>query len=232
MFRLIYTMVIINPNYGKESLCQSGIPVQMSKYRQPNPLEELAAEYKSWRRYYEYGGQDPSWSDGTNLNLIRNHIIYYKRLIEEKCPQYLSSELYQQALPPEVDPNYMARTDAIRTHAQESLQLYAADPYLQYLRYHRDELSPKEIRKCCIDNVIGYASILDNAIYEDDLVTMRRHEFPGRYLESFRDCATRVKECLDNAEPNLFSLAASADKPGFDYPQESQDDDSHAQSMA
>lgn len=204
----------------------------MSRHKEPNPLEELAREYQRWETVYQRGGQDPFWPDGTNLGLIRNHIIYYKRQIKEGYPQYLNSVLYLRDLPPEVDPSYMARADEIRINARKSLELYEADPYLQYLRYHRDELSPKEIRKSCIDYVTNYAAHLEAAIRIDDLITMRRHENPNGYINSFRECAKRVKECLDNAEPNLFSLAASADEPGFDYPQESQDDDSHAQSMA
>ena len=197
----------------------------MSKYRQPDPLQALAAEYKSWEHYYRYGGRDPTWPDGSNMMLIRNHIIYYKQQIKKDYPQYLDSELYRRELPPEVDPDYMARADEIRAHAVKTLETYEADPYLQYLRYHRDELSPKEIHKSYIDAVMNYASGLKAAIQGDNLVPMRRHEFPNRYLESFRDCAARVKECLENAEPNLFSLVAAADESGFEFPDESDETD-------
>ena len=35
-----------------------------------------AAEYKQWHHYWTYGGQDPSWPDGCNMHLIRNHIEF------------------------------------------------------------------------------------------------------------------------------------------------------------
>ena len=46
-------------------------------------LNEAVANHESsferWQSYHDFGGQDPFWADGCNMNLIRNHIIYYKR---------------------------------------------------------------------------------------------------------------------------------------------------------
>ena len=44
---------------------------------------------------------------------------------------------------------------------------------------------------------------------EDDLVTMRRHEYPERYLSSFAQCADRVRAAIENpyqGQASLFSL--------------------------
>jgi len=79
----------------------------MAKKAKEDPLDELEKSYARWRNLYENDGSDPFWPDGVNLNLVRNHIIYYKRQIEETCPLYMSHELYQRELPPEVDPNSM-----------------------------------------------------------------------------------------------------------------------------
>ena len=55
----------------------------MAKKNQENPLEELEKAYAQWQRLYENGGSDPFWPDGVNLNLVRNHIIYYKGQIRK-----------------------------------------------------------------------------------------------------------------------------------------------------
>lgn len=94
----------------------------MAKRTQEDPLAELEKSYAHWQALYDHGGSDPTWSDGVNLNLVRNHIYYYKRQIEETCPLYMSHELYQRPLPPEVDKGYMAQADEIREHAKQSLQ--------------------------------------------------------------------------------------------------------------
>lgn len=180
----------------------------MAKKNQENPLVELEKAYDRWQRLYEDGGSDPFWPDGVNLDLVRNHIIYFKGQIEETCPLYMTDELYQRDLPPEVDQNYMAQPDKIREQASRSLQAYQADPNYQYLLRHRDSLTPKQSKELCVGAVLGYVSWLKESIARDNLVEMRRHREPERYLESFQDCADKVRQALESSDPNLFDMAA------------------------
>lgn len=89
-----------------------------------NPLEELEKAYAQWESLYKQGGSDPFYPDGVNLNLVRNHILYFKRQIEETQPLYMNSEAYQRELPPQVEDGYMARAEEIRAHAKASLVSY------------------------------------------------------------------------------------------------------------
>lgn len=68
-------------------------------------LESLAR----WDYIRQYGCQDPFWPDGVNMNLIRNHVISYKREIEELCQDGNFPEEYYRPTPPEVDNHYMQR---------------------------------------------------------------------------------------------------------------------------
>ena len=178
-----------------------------------NPLEELEKAYAQWESLYKQGGSDPFYPDGVNLNLVRNHILYFKRQIEETQPLYKNSEAYQRELPPQVEDSYMARAEEIRTHAKAALAAYRSDPYYQYLLHHREELDDAGLKKTSIQAVLNYAQGLETAIRQDDLVTMRRHERPDRYLDSFRFCAVKVREVLQSQELNLFALAAQDDFP-------------------
>lgn len=180
----------------------------MAKRTQEDPLAELEKAYSHWQALYDHGGSDPTWPDGVNLNLVRSHIIYYKRQIEETCPLYMGDELYQRPLPPEVDNNYMARADEIREHAKQALHAYLADPDYRYLFRHKDSLSPKARKEVCLDAVLNYAHGLRLAIERDDLVSMRRHERVELYLGSFKSCAEKVRLALEDEVPNLFELAA------------------------
>lgn len=38
----------------------------------------LENDYARWYELFTKGGFDPSWADGSNLNLVRNHILYDK----------------------------------------------------------------------------------------------------------------------------------------------------------
>ena len=122
-----------------------------------NPLEELEKAYAQWESLYKQGGSDPFYADGVNLNLVRNHILYFKRQIEETQPLYKNTELFQRELPPQVEDGYMARAEEIRAHAKDALASYKADPYYQYLLHHWEELDDAGLKKTSIRAVLNYA---------------------------------------------------------------------------
>lgn len=72
--------------------------------------EQLRKEVDHWKAIQKYGCHDPFWPDGCNMNLVRNHVIYYKKQIEEICQElnYPLPEEYYFATPPKVDKDYMA----------------------------------------------------------------------------------------------------------------------------
>lgn len=71
---------------------------------------EIVNEIAMWKDHNKNGCNDPAWPDGCNMNLLRNHIIYYKHKIRELCTDNgitLPVEYYFPT-PPEVPDNYMA----------------------------------------------------------------------------------------------------------------------------
>lgn len=72
--------------------------------------QNIRQEIEHWKDINQNGCSDPFWSDGCNMNLTRNHIIYYQRQLKEICVENrlpLPEEYYFSA-PPEVDNQYMA----------------------------------------------------------------------------------------------------------------------------
>lgn len=155
-------------------------------------ISALEQDFAHWDSLYKNGGQDPFWADGANLNLVRAHIIGRKREIEEECPLLAGMGICTREVPPVVPDDYMARPDEIRANAKKAQEQFAADPNLAWLRDHRNELNPRQRSQTCIDNVIGYSAALADAIEHDDLVAMRRFEYPDRYLQSFANAVQRV----------------------------------------
>ena len=45
--------------------------------------EYLLERYLRWHTIYEHGCSDPTYEDGTNINLVRNHILITKKNIEK-----------------------------------------------------------------------------------------------------------------------------------------------------
>lgn len=151
---------------------------------------ELANEFRCWDNLYQHGGSDPFWPDGMNLNLVRNHIIYYKHQMEDLLKeddddlsltlfplQY--PEIYYRETPNAVDPNYMAKANEIRLRAMEQLALYEQNPNFRYILDHHNEVFPKGETKATkaaglsVGKTAGFhryrAYVMD-----DDLVSMRR----------------------------------------------------------
>ena len=87
---------------GKKKISQE---TQVAEY-----TREIVKTIERWKSHAENGCSDPLWSDGVNMNLLRNHVIYYKRQILSLCEQEnipQPEELYLP-VPPKVDNYYMA----------------------------------------------------------------------------------------------------------------------------
>lgn len=172
--------------------------------------QQLMDSFLRWERIYTHGCSDPLYEDGYNLNLLRNHIIYGKRKLEELG--YLP-EIYRRETPPEVDNKYMARADEIREHARQALARYKADTNLQYLIKNADKVSKKESDQISLNRVLGYMYGLETFIKSDSLVDMRRHENPEGYLESFKSCREQLEQILERTD-NKESLMIVEEQTG------------------
>ena len=174
------------------------------------PKEDYAAElqksFDRWEHIRVNGCNDPCWPDGVNMNLVHNHIFYYKRKIEETMPPEEYPAVYFRETPPEVDRDYIARGDEIRANAKNSLKVYKADPDYKFLLGRVERLTEKQRKETYIHAVFGYVSGLENAINMGDLITMRRHERASSYTDSFSNCAARVRELKppENEQMSLF----------------------------
>lgn len=153
----------------------------------------LENSFARWDFIHEHGCSDPFWADGVNMNLVRNHIMYYKQQLSEEATLFLLPKAYYREVPPEVDNNYMARPDEIRQNAARSMQIIDADENLKFVQQQSVHLTEKQLKQLCIPAILGYAENLRRAISEDDLLTMRRYENPNGYLESFQSAAQKLR---------------------------------------
>lgn len=173
----------------------------MGKKKEKEDLAaEMAKSFEQWEYLKEHGGSDPFHADGTNMNLVRNHIMHYKNeMIEQYGTDYEKyPEIFYREIPPEIKSSYMARTGEIKDGAAQALQHYITDTNFLYLFANKDMLSEKEAKQISLYNVLGYVSGLARAIKDGDLITMRRHAGrPEGYLESFAQCAEEMMKIID-----------------------------------
>lgn len=162
--------------------------------RETDYAAELERNYARWDEVFTKGGSDPFWSDGVNLGLTRNHILYCKEQLAKQENSLLGlPEAYYRETPPEVDCNYMARPDEIRENARKAMGIIDADENLIFVREHFPSLSEQQNKQWCIPAIINYAENLRRAIAEDDLIIMRRYEHLDSYLESFESAAIKIR---------------------------------------
>ncbi len=162
--------------------------------RETDYAAALENEYARWDEVFTKGGSDPFWTDGVNLELTRNHILYYKaQLAKQENSLFGLPDIYYRETPPEVDPNYMARPDEIRENARKAMEIIDADENLKFVREQAPSLSEAQLKQFCIAAIINYAENLRRAIAADDLIIMRRYEHLEHYLESFESAAIKIR---------------------------------------
>ena len=167
----------------------------------------LTHDFKRWEHLYQFGGSDPFWEDGVNLNLVRNHIISDKLQIAQLVNEQSDvisffgvsyPDIYYKETPPKIDARYMARASEIRARANEQLALYEADPNFRFIMENHSKVFPHGETKAtkAAGLYIGRSGGLTRYrkdIEADDLVAMRR-DFYRPYEEKAVEWAELAKE--------------------------------------
>lgn len=100
----------------------------MAKDKTPEQLlkqysAELVKSIEQYKSIIKHGCSDPSWPDGCNANLCRNHVLAYKRYILDICTanDLEIPQEYYLPTPPEQDNRFMADKTSGRYKLTESL---------------------------------------------------------------------------------------------------------------
>lgn len=177
--------------------------------KQEKAVSELVKDFERYQYVLQNGSNDPLWSDGVNLNLIRNHIIYDKKMIENLFEPDSYPELYSHPTPDEVDDNLMVNEEMIRQNAMKTLEKFNSYLFLDELKCADYYIEPVELVKAGIQQAVNRVRVLEQAIDEDDLVTMRRissHEDEYyEYLEKAFDNLCEINE-EEERQMSLFEI--------------------------
>lgn len=179
-----------------------------SKESEIDLKECLEERFERWDRLKTEGGSDPFWADGSNMNMVRAHIKYYKGEIKKNFSDGNYPEIYYRETPPEMDNEYMAQPNKIRADARKALETFKADENLNYLQRRYIGLDEKFAKQIYVSAVLGYERVLENAIADDNLVAMRRFGNNDIYLQSFENCADKVRKYkpLENSQISIFDI--------------------------
>ena len=158
--------------------------------------------YEQWDNIFTNGCQDPFWEDGVNLNLVRNHIIYYQNRITDLCEEngYFKPEICFREPPLKVDQHYMAKKAEIEQAACNNLQdIEQNKNYLKLLAFE-SKLSDEQRKSVSYSAVLGYVNHLKTAILNKDHVAMRRYSNGLWVIDSIVQCLERIEKIIDTAK--------------------------------
>lgn len=146
--------------------------------------DALDKEYDRWNHLRIHGGSDPFHSDGVNMNLVRNHIIYFMNCLADLERNDVDTQMSlfeietesvsEKQLPPLVDNNYMANAEDIRAKCISLLDRLSTDPCMQFVLAQSDDDFKKNSSWQWLKKLPDYVSY---AIEKDDLVEQRRYAF-------------------------------------------------------
>lgn len=152
----------------------------MTKKKQSKiSLETLVLEceerFERWKEIHENGCSDPTWPDGVNLNLVRNHIIFAQRKIKEYCGENgeeLPVIVFRE-LPPKLDSEYMANAETIRAKGEElQTKINESDTYREFTSA-LTLLSPEQRKLSEFQRIILLTKRLNTALEKNKLVDVR-----------------------------------------------------------
>lgn len=156
---------------------------------------KIAERIQRWNAIKENGCSDPFWPDGLNMNLVSNHVIYYKRQCEAELNGDYPQEYYLPT-PEKVDGNYIARKDGIKADAKRTLKTMRSNPDYIWLKEKIEEMDSAQKKETSIQSVVGYVDALVLSIEKEDYIDMRRHRKADWYIGRFGECRKKAEEIL------------------------------------
>lgn len=169
---------------------------------------KLRKDYEHWQDVYENGCSDPSWTDGVNLNLIRNRIIYDKMQLKKQLNEDELPELYFKELPPEADPNYIAKKEEILKNAEDYYNACVHAGGWDTLESAFDFLDENDQEEKSMRFLVSRVRWLKEYIETEDYVAMRRHKDPTDMINKISACAKRLDELqiYNEQQMSLFQM--------------------------
>lgn len=176
-------------------------------------MEKIEAAYVHWNDIYQNGCFDPCWEDGVNLNLVRNHIIYYYYILDERAeePEQLSlltpsaKCIARRPLPPEVDDKYMAKPDELLAGALRTRDAIRSDENYQWIISLRGKLSKNVEKRSCFIAVANYVNAIDDAIQKRHFPRLRSYQDPGYWITAYVGMRKRIEEAIAEEQEGLLT---------------------------
>lgn len=174
---------------------------------------EIDADFLRWKDIYRNGCNDPCWEDGMNLNLVRNHIIYRYRLLDEISDAPVQLSLFggtvslekRKPIPPAVSMKYMARPGNLKRGAERTLTVILQDPNYRYIVALGKTLSETIKKRCSYENVIRYPESIAWALEHEAYPRMRSYQDVAYWSKTYAEFRGKIEGELEKEKNGQIS---------------------------
>ena len=157
-------------------------------------LLEIEVLFIEWDRIKRNGSNSPIWTDGRELNFIREKIIREKEKLSEEDLRGV------RETPPRMSELYMVRAQEIEKEAKAVLEELENNEDYLYLLVNRRRLPEEYREKIGVDGLLERVMILRNAIRHHKYVKMKGYiDNPSNTL-SFLNCRKQMESLLKELE--------------------------------
>lgn len=186
---------------NEEELRKMAIAMKLELKETQEELEQLAFEllgaFYKWHEIRVNGSSSPVWTDGRELNYVRDSIIYLKSKMESLN---FFPEVYNVETPDKMPERFMVKADEIRGKAKETLRICKEDENYKFLFRNGGGLEEEQNNWICLTGVLNSILRMERIIRIDNLVEMKKYSEPDRYLKSFKVCREQLEELLEELE--------------------------------
>jgi len=174
-------------------------------------IKQCESSYERWKFVYENGCSDPTWSDGVNLNLVRNHILMARKRLVEMCETegYEKPPILLRGIPDKVDTEFMAKADEIRERGKQYLERIESDKEYAEFQDELKRLSPPQKLRSDIQRVLCETRRLKSAVLNDNLIDIRNLlRWEKEFSDNVRKALATAKELpTETFQLTLFETA-------------------------
>lgn len=157
-------------------------------------LQEIQIHCLEWQYVKEHGTASVIWSDGRELNFIRDKIIRLKERLENV------PDLEVEETPPRMSELFMVNPGKIEEEAKEALKTYENDKNYRYIISHRNRLPEQYREQTGVNGILEQIGKLRQAVYYHKYISMKKYLDKRRFQQMFTECRNQMESLLEELE--------------------------------
>lgn len=157
-------------------------------------LQEIKIHCLEWQYVKEHGTASVIWSDGTELNFIREKIIQLKKKLENVAG------LEVEETPPRMSELFMVNPGKIEEEAKEALKIYESDENYRYIISQRNRLPEQYREQTGVDGILEQTGKLQQAVYYHRYISMKKYLDKRKFRQMFAECRNRMESLIEELE--------------------------------